>query len=121
MRYGFFNKRSSFLNITEKASERIKEICKFKKKNIFLRIAVDSGGCSGFLYEFNLENKKNDFDICIEKNGSSVLIDSVSLIYLKGATLDWETSLTKCKFGIRENPNIENGCGCGISFILRED
>merc|ERR1711976_29586 len=89
-------------------------------KDTFLRITVDSGGCSGFLYEFNLENRQNELDICIERNGSRVLIDSESLIFLRGATLDWETSFTKCKFEIKKNPNVENGCGCGVSFTLKE-
>ena len=57
----------------------------------------------------------------LETEGSFVLIDPVSLPYIEGATLDFQTSIVKTAFEIIDNPNAEQGCGCGVSFSPKED
>ena len=55
------------------------------------------------------------------RDGVEVLVDSISLPFLEGATLDLEASIIKQGFAITSNPNAEKGCGCGSSFAPRMD
>jgi iron-sulfur cluster assembly accessory protein len=83
-----------------------------------LRVAVDSGGCSGFQYTFSLldEPVPQKDDRVFERDGALVLVDSVSFEFLKGATVDYSEELIRASFQIVDNPNTEQGCGCGTSF-----
>ena len=80
-----------------------------------LRVFVESGGCSGFQYGFTFDEEVNEDDTCVEKNGVTVLIDSMSIQYLTGAEIDYKEDLSGSQFVIR-NPNATTTCGCGSSF-----
>ena len=86
-----------------------------------LRVAVDGGGCSGFQYSFSLDSapgvKPNDR--VFERDGARVVVDDVSLTFLKGATVDYVEEMIKSSFAISDNPNAESGCGCGSSFVAK--
>ena len=56
-----------------------------------------------------------------ERNGASVVVDDVSLDMLRGATVDFEMEMVRQGFVVLNNPNAESGCGCGVSFGLKED
>jgi iron-sulfur cluster insertion protein len=83
--------------------------------NLKLRVYVSGGGCSGFQYGFTFDEEVNDDDTCVEKNGVTVLIDSMSIQYLNGAEIDYKEDLSGAQFVIR-NPNATTTCGCGSSF-----
>jgi iron-sulfur cluster insertion protein len=83
--------------------------------NLKLRVYVSGGGCSGFQYGFTFDEEVNEDDTCIEKNGVTVLIDSMSIQYLNGAEIDYKEDLSGAQFVIR-NPNATTTCGCGSSF-----
>ena len=107
------------LSITEDALERIKLIQSQEGKG-FLRITVDGGGCSGFSYSFNFDNKKLEDDIIasMDKNGHPALVtDSISLNYLSGSQITWKEDLSGASFSI-DNPNATSSCGCGTSFSV---
>lgn len=55
-----------------------------------LRVAVDSGGCSGFAYQFTLEEESavEEEDLVFEEDGAKVVVDDVSLEFIEGATID---------------------------------
>jgi iron-sulfur cluster insertion protein len=97
------------ITITNKALEQINKID--KPDNHFLRISILGGGCSGFQYNFTLDKQLKE-DVLLEGN---LLIDPLSLMYLEGAELDFEESLTGAIFKI-SNPNAKTTCGCGESF-----
>lgn len=97
------------ITITNKALEQINKI--EKPDNHFLRISILGGGCSGFQYNFTLDKQLKE-DVLLEGN---LLIDPLSLMYLEGAELDFEESLTGAIFKI-SNPNAKTTCGCGESF-----
>lgn len=80
-----------------------------------LRIIVDSGGCQGFEYKFSLVSNINSDDEVFEKDGVFVLIDDISLPFLRGAVIDYVDDLIGAYFKIT-NPNAKSSCGCGTSF-----
>lgn len=101
--------------VTPRAFERLSEIGAAAQGKA-LRIAVEGGGCSGFQYEIDLDEQKDD-DLVIEGSGEKVLIDTVSLPFLTSATIDFSEELIGAKFVI-ENPNASSSCGCGTSFSI---
>jgi iron-sulfur cluster insertion protein len=80
-----------------------------------LRVYVSGGGCSGFQYGFTFDEEVNEDDTQVEKNGVTVLIDSMSISYLNGAEIDYKEDISGAQFVIR-NPNATTTCGCGSSF-----
>jgi iron-sulfur cluster assembly accessory protein len=82
-----------------------------------LRVSVEGGGCSGFSYKFDLVDGRNDDDVAIEKNGATILIDELSLVYMGGSVIDFVDDLMGQSFQIR-NPNAVASCGCGTSFSV---
>lgn len=82
-----------------------------------LRVYVTGGGCSGFQYGFSFDKIVDEDDTCIEKQGANLVIDSLSLQYLQGSTVDYVEDLTGSKF-IISNPNATTTCGCGESFSI---
>ena len=82
-----------------------------------LRLSVEGGGCSGFQYKFNLDDRDEDGDLIIARDGAEVVVDQISVDYLTGAELDWVEDLTGSYFRVN-NPNATSSCGCGTSFAL---
>ena len=82
-----------------------------------LRVYVTGGGCSGFQYGFSFDDVVEEDDTCIENGGANLVVDSLSLQYLQGSTVDYIEDLTGSKF-IISNPNATTTCGCGESFSI---
>jgi len=104
------------VKLSESCIKRLKEL---KDSNKYLRITVDSGGCSGFEYKFSLDPSITNEDNIIEKNDCKVIIDKESLGFLKGSTVDYFEELIRSGFRVVNNPNSEQGCSCGSSFSLK--
>ncbi len=103
----------STVNITARAANRICEIA----SNHALRISVNGGGCSGFQYDFAIADGPQDDDIAFERDGATVLVDSVSIGFIEGSTLDFVDDLIGQSFKI-QNPQAKSSCGCGVSFTI---
>ena len=101
--------------VTERAFARLAEIGAANDGQA-LRVAVEGGGCSGFQYEIQLDNPNQD-DLVLEGQGQKVVVDSVSLPFLAGATIDFTEELIGARFTI-DNPNASSSCGCGTSFSM---
>ncbi len=101
--------------VTPRAFARLAEI-NAAEQGQALRVAVEGGGCSGFQYEIKLDQPAAD-DLVLEGAGERVIVDSVSLPFLSGATIDFSEELIGARFVI-ENPNASSSCGCGISFSM---
>mmetsp|Transcript_15920 Transcript_15920/g.40611 ORF Transcript_15920/g.40611 Transcript_15920/m.40611 type:complete len:86 (+) Transcript_15920:157-414(+) len=84
-----------------------------------LRVRVDSGGCSGFQYSFSLDGDMQEEDRVFTKGDVSLVVDDVSLQFLRGATVDFTEELIKSSFEVTSNPNAESSCGCGNSFVVK--
>ncbi|HHS89198.1 MAG TPA: iron-sulfur cluster assembly accessory protein [Rhodobacteraceae bacterium] len=102
--------------VTERAFARLAEINAASGENKALRVAVEGGGCSGFQYDIRLDEPGED-DLVLEGAGQKVVIDTVSLPFLSGATIDFTEELIGARFAI-DNPNATSSCGCGTSFSL---
>jgi iron-sulfur cluster assembly accessory protein len=105
------------VEVTDAAASRVAKIVAGEPGKIGLRVSVEGGGCSGFSYKFDLVDARNDDDIAIEKNGATVLIDDLSLVYMGGSVIDFVDDLMGQSFQIR-NPNAVASCGCGTSFSI---
>lgn len=104
------------LELTDNAVVKIKDLlAEEADPALNLRVFVQGGGCSGFQYGFTFDNSKNDDDFTVEKDGVTLLVDSMSSQYLMGAKIDYVEELMGAQFKI-DNPNAQTSCGCGSSF-----
>jgi iron-sulfur cluster insertion protein len=104
--------------ITESAANRIAYLFEQDKKpELYFRITVLGGGCSGFQYKYDFDDKITDKDIIIEKNKARVAIDDISIGFLTDSKIDYVEDLGSAGFEIK-NPNATAKCGCGNSFSI---
>jgi len=108
---------SSPVGLTDRAAKRIAAILKAEAAPVVLRLAVTGGGCSGFQYDFLLDDTRADDDLVIEKEGATVVIDSMSLDFLRGSQIDFVNEMIGASFKVI-NPNATASCGCGTSFSV---
>ena len=106
------------ITISNAAKDRLLYLLeKDNEKNEFVRVGVESGGCSGLSYKLEFDDKKNSDDELIEDNGVKLLINKQSFLYLVGTTLEFSDGLNGKGF-VFNNPNANRTCGCGESFSL---
>lgn len=106
------------IKISTSAKERLLYLLdKDSEKKQFVRVGVESGGCSGLNYKLDFDNSINDDDELIEDNGVKLLINKKSFLYLVGTTLEFSDGLNGKGF-VFNNPNASRTCGCGESFSL---
>lgn len=104
------------ITITDSAKEKITDLLlEENDPNIFLRTFVQGGGCSGMQYGFTFDTERNEDDFEVDIGKFKVMVDSVSMQYLAGATIDYKEDLMGSNFSI-QNPNAQTTCGCGSSF-----
>ena len=106
----------SVVTLTEAAARQIAVMLTEDNENAgkCLRVFVEAGGCSGMQYGMVFDEKRPE-DLSTEFHGVSVLVDTFSANYLKGAVIDFSDALTGGGFKI-QNPNANSSCGCGKSF-----
>ena len=104
------------ITITENATIKLKDIlAEENNPDLKLRIFVQGGGCSGMSYGFTLDEMSNEDDFTLDEAGVQILVDSMSMQYLTGASIDYKDDLMGASFTIL-NPNAQTTCGCGSSF-----
>ena len=106
------------ITITESAKTKIQDLL-FEEGNpdLYLRTFVQGGGCSGMSYGFTFDEVMNEDDFEIPLENFKVLVDSMSMQYLQGASIDYKEDLRGSEFVIK-NPNAQTTCGCGSSFSV---
>ena len=106
------------LTFTENAANKVSGLIEDEQNpNLKLRVYITGGGCSGFSYGFTFDEAQAEDDTVVEKNGVTLLVDSMSFQYLVGAKIDYLEDLQGARFVI-ENPNATTTCGCGSSFSV---
>ncbi|MHB9048732.1 MAG: HesB/IscA family protein [Pirellulales bacterium] len=106
------------VKLTEKAASEILRIIAEQKldDDIFLRIAVAGGGCSGFQYSLGFDKELDaKLDAKFESNGVTIVVDRKSDLYLDGTTIDFFDGTDRRGFAF-DNPNAVKSCGCGGAF-----
>ena len=102
------------ITITESARVQIKKLLLENNKGAF-RVAIQAGGCSGFIVKFEYDEKKEK-DHCFNEEDGLVVIDQRSMLFLKGATLNYDSDLNNTGFKIENITDQKRSCGCGQSF-----
>jgi len=108
------------LTLTDRAADEVRQFMADEKvapETAGLRVGVLPGGCSGFKYSLNIEDKPLDDDVVIETGGVRCFVDGFSAQYLNGVTIDFKSNFQESGFAF-ENPNATGGCGCGTSFTV---
>ena len=107
------------ITLTEKAAKQIQKQLSKRGKGLALRIGVKKVGCSGFAYTFDYADEIRVDDEIFESHNANVVIDTGSLPFLDGSRVDFVRDGLNESFRF-DNPNVDNTCGCGESFSLKE-
>lgn len=93
---------------------------KTAEEHRYLRFTVNSGGCSGFQYEFKLDTDDSitEHDIQVEQDGERLIIDSMSLTFVSDGEIDYTTEMIRSSFAMTKNTIADHACGCGASFSV---
>lgn len=105
------------ITLAESGARRLSKLSEAEGKPVLLRVAVDGGGCSGFQYRFELVDGPQADDLVVRRDGQAVVIDPVSVPFLKDSEIAFVDELAGAQFVIR-NPNAASSCGCGVSFSI---
>ena len=105
------------ITLTATAATKVAELiaAEAADEELALRIAVKSGGCSGFQYDMYFDSETATDDVVRAFDNVKVVVDAASAELLTGATLDYTDGLQGAGFHI-SNPNATRTCGCGNSF-----
>jgi iron-sulfur cluster assembly protein len=105
------------LGLSENAARQVKELKQTQNlpENVFLRMGVKGGGCSGMSYSLEFDTEMGPHDREFELEGIKVVVDKKSYLYLNGTTLDYVRQGLTGGFTF-VNPNAKSSCGCGTSF-----
>ena len=116
--------KNTKISLTKNASNRIKTLIKKNAASAdtyMLQIVIDSGGCSGFQYKFNIVNEiQNENDIKIEYDGVYVVIDHISMKFVENAIIDFHDDIMGHNFFIKQNDMSKTNCSCGASFNIAQ-
>ena len=107
------------INLTDRAATHVKNFLAKNSKGIGLRVGVKPTGCSGYQYVVEAAEQINEQDEVFESNDVKVVIDQLSLRYLAGTELDYVREGLNAGFRFN-NPNVQDTCGCGESFNVKE-
>jgi len=106
------------LEFSDNAARKVKQLIEEEgNPDLKLRVFVQGGGCSGFQYGFTFDEKVNEGDHVVEKDGVTLVVDPMSYEYLAGSEIDYKESLEGSMFVVN-NPNATTTCGCGASFAV---
>ena len=110
------------ITLTDRGAEKVREFLSAQNavaETAGLRVGVRGGGCSGFQYALAFDEQREG-DSVFEYNGIRLLVDTPSLAYVEGSTIDFVEGLQGAGFKV-DNPNVIAACGCGSSFRVAEE
>lgn len=106
------------VSLTERAAKQVRKIISEEQldDDLYLRVAVEGGGCSGLSYKLGLDHRTEEDEV-IESQGIEILVDPRHMMYLEGISIDYPDGLDARGFTF-DNPNASESCGCGSSFAI---
>jgi iron-sulfur cluster assembly protein len=110
------------ITLTDRGAEKVREFLTTQNavaSTAGLRVGVRGGGCSGFQYALAFDEQR-DGDTVFQDKGIRLLVDTPSLPYVHGSTIDFVDGLQGAGFKV-DNPNVIAACGCGSSFRVAEE
>ena len=111
----YLQANEKLVRLTAKAAEKISQLIDRENSGNYLRIRITGGGCNGLSYKMKFVEVGKAGDLFVESQGSGVLVDSKTALYLRGTTLDYSDQLVAGGFKF-SNPNAKASCSCGESF-----
>lgn len=112
--------QTQLLTLTPAASQAVKDILAQRNLDGYaLRVYVAGGGCCGVNFGMALDNNFRDVDTSFESNGVRVVVDEVSIDYLRDATVDFVNDPQHGAGFAVNSPNAkghshaEGECACG--------
>ena len=113
------------LKITEKAATVFKDMIADEKKNIensYLRVGANSGGCSGWKYSLDFEDKVKPEDLVFMQKGIKLVVDEYTLNDIIGdVDVDYKIGNLVEQGFIFKRLKYEHVCGCGESCTPIKD
>ena len=108
------------ITLTPAAADAVRDLMAKRELDGYgLRVYIQGGGCSGYQYGMALDDNFRDEDLVTDCHGVKVVVDEVSMNYMRGATVDFVDDLMGSGFKV-ENPNAVSSCGCGSSFRTQD-
>ncbi|KAM9293964.1 iron-sulfur cluster assembly 2 homolog, mitochondrial [Gastrophryne carolinensis] len=107
---------SEEIHVADSCVRRLREVTSGPE---FLRLQVESGGCSGFQYKFSLDTDVSEEDRVFGEEGARVVVDTESLQLVRGSTIEYSQELIRSSFQLTHNPQAAQGCSCGTSFSVK--
>eukprot|EP00927_Polykrikos_kofoidii_P018673 TRINITY_DN18685_c0_g1_i1.p1 TRINITY_DN18685_c0_g1~~TRINITY_DN18685_c0_g1_i1.p1 ORF type:complete len:147 (-),score=30.95 TRINITY_DN18685_c0_g1_i1:133-573(-) len=102
--------------LKDRAIRKLNSLQANNQKSV-LRLMVNSGGCSGYSYEFTLvDSVESDKDIVVERDGAKLVVDELSLSFLEECEVDYVEEMIRSSFQVTKNKLADAKCGCGSSF-----
>ena len=107
------------ITVSDSAKQRLASLMKDENASAdsFLRVGVESGGCSGLSYKMKFDTVLSPDDKIFEDKGVKIVVDRKSFLYLVGTELDFSGGLNGKGFSFN-NPNANRTCSCGESFAV---
>jgi len=121
------NTNALSVNVTPSCTDHILQLARKREiapTDLYLRVCVDAGGCSGFQYAFEISTRteeplEKDDVVFSGRDGASVVVDETSLDFIQGSTIDYVREMIRSGFVVKDNPFSESACGCGSSFAVK--
>lgn len=107
------------ITLTENAAKHIQQQLSKQRSGIALRVGIKKSGCSGYSYTFDLSDEIKKDDHLFSSNEAQVVVNAKDLPFLNGSRIDFVQEGVNSFFKF-DNPNIDNSCGCGESFNVKE-
>lgn len=104
------------INVTEIAANQIRRVLEEHGWNGYgLRFGLQDGGCSGYTYLLDFEERPEDDDLVVEQHGVKVFVHPLHVPFIEGSVIDYKEDTFNAGFHI-DNPHVKRKCGCGESF-----
>ena len=106
------------ITMTKKAQDKVGSLLSQRQTpDHYLRIGLQGGGCSGYMYKYEFIEQPADKDKIFKFDNINICIDIKSYLFLSGMEIDYEEDLLKSGL-VFNTPSAKRTCGCGESVTF---